>query len=538
MQIFNITEMKKLTYTKYILITLLLIVALGACKKDELNKQPLDASSGTSYWKSETNAVQAVNNIYRYMGDATDRIFLSCATDDSYSWSNWPADVQYAGNGTATSSTGTFSHYWSNFYTMIGAANNVLDNIGKVSGMTPEMRNRLIGESRFLRAYAYQQLIGMYGDVPLITHVQALSEFKTSRTPKADVANFIVKELDTIADYLPLKYEEADAGRITKGAVLALKARTFLYQGDWANAALAAQSVMSLGTYTIDNDYLSLFNGTNKNSPEIILSGRYLENTYANATATWVGGPTLGGWGQVVPLQNLLDSYECIDGNPKETSPLYNASKPFENRDPRLKLTVVVPGTIVNGKAIDVSKPGSIDALGQNNASFSGYYYKKYIPAVIAGTWENNSANDIVLFRYAEVLLTYAEAKVESGQIDQSVYDAINQVRARTGVKMPAVTAAKASSQADLRAVIRRERHVEFPLEDNRFFDIRRWKIAETVMSGNAYGILNNFNFGRADFGQHVLVEKRTFNPARDYVWAIPQNEVDLNKSLVQNPGW
>ncbi len=527
-----------MTNLKYIMSGLLLVAGLAACKKDALDKQPLDASSGTTYWKNETNAVQAVNNIYRYMGDFTDRIFLSCATDDSYSWSNWPSDVQYAGNGSATSSTGTFGHYWNNFYTMIGAANNVLDNINKVNGMSPEMKNRLVGESRFLRAYAYQQLIGMYGDVPLVTHVQAVEEFNVPRTPKADVATFIVKELDTIADFLPVTYAAADAGRVTKGAVLALKARTYLYQGDWANAAAAAQAVMNSGTYTIDNDYLSLFNGTNKNSSEIILSGRYLENTYANATATWVGGPTLGGWGQVVPLQSLIDDYECIDGNTREKSPLYDSSKPFENRDPRLKLTVVVPGSTVNGKNIDVSKPGSIDALGQNNASFTGYYYKKYIPAVIAGTWENNSANDIVLLRYAEVLLTYAEAKIEAGQIDQSVYDAINKVRARNGVNMPAVTAAKASSPAELRTIIRRERHVEFPLEDNRFFDIRRWKIAEQVMTGNAYGILNNFNSSRADFGQHVLVEKRNFNPARDYVWAIPQNEVDLNKALVQNPGW
>jgi hypothetical protein len=538
MQTFNTIDMKKIKNLKYIVLGMSLMLAFAACKKDVLDKQPLDASSGTTYWKSETNAVQAVNNIYRYMGDFTDRIFLSCATDDSYSWSNWPSDVQYAGNGSATSSTGIFGHYWNNFYTMIGAANNVLDNIGQVSGMSPEMHNRLVGESRFLRAYAYQQLIGMYGDVPLVTHVQAVAEFNVPRTAKADVAAFIVKELDTAASYLPLQYDAADAGRVTKGAALALKARTLLYQGDWANAATAAQAVMALGNYSIDKDYLSLFNGTNKNSPEILLSGRYLENTYANATATWVGGPTLGGWGQVVPLQSLLDDYECIDGNPKETSPLYDPAKPFENRDPRLKLTVVVPGSTVNGKIIDVTKPGSIDALGQNNASFTGYYYKKYIPTVIAGSWDANSANDIVLLRYAEVLLTYAEAKVEAGQIDQSVYDAINQVRARADVKMPPITAAKASSAEQLRAVIRRERHVEFPLEDNRFFDIRRWKIAERVMSGNAYGILNNFNSSRADYGQHVLVEKRTFNPARDYVWAIPQNEVDLNKSLTQNPGW
>jgi hypothetical protein len=530
---------KQMKNIKYIITgAALFIGSFSACKKDVLDKQPLDASSGATYWKTEANAVQAVNNIYRYMGDFTDRIFLSCATDDSYSWSNWPSDVQYAGNGTATSSTGTFSHYWSNFYNMIGAANNVLDNINKVTGMNETVKNRLIGESRFLRAYAYQQLIGMYGDVPLVTHVQAVSEFSVPRTKSTDVAGFIIKELDTIANYLPKTYESADLGRITQGAANALKARVYLYQGDWANAAAAAQSVMNAGTYRIDNNYVSLFNGSNKNSDEIILSGRYLENTYANATATWVGGPTLGGWGQVVPLQTLVDSYECTDGRTIDASPLYDPARPFENRDPRLKLTIIVPGVEVNGKVIDVTKTGSIDAIGQNNASFTGYYYKKYIPTVIGGNWETNSANDIVLLRYAEVLLTYAEAKVESGQIDQTVYDAINQVRSRSGVNMPVVTAGNAAGQNALRNIIRRERRVEFPLEDNRFFDIRRWRIAEQVMNGNAYGILNNYNASRADFGQHVLVEKRSFNPARDYLWAIPQNELDLNKTLIQNPGW
>ena len=535
MQIFNNTEMKRI---QYITAALLLTLSFAACKKDALDKQPTDGTSGANYWKTETNAIQATSDVYRYLGDFWDRIFLSGATDDTYSWSNWPSDILYAGNGTATSSTGVFGHYWNNFYKMIGAANNVLDNIGKVNGMSDEMRNRLKGEARFLRAYAYQQLIGMYGEVPLVTHVQTVDQFMVTRTPRAQVADFIVKELDTVANYLPVSYDEKNAGRATKGAALALKARTYLYEGDWANAAVAAQAVMTLGGYIIDDDYVGLFNGTKKESKEIILSGRYIANTYTNGTATWVGGPSLGGWSQVVPLQSLVDEYECTDGNTITTSPLYNAAKPFDNRDPRLKLTIVVPGSQVNGITIDVTAPNSIDGLGKNNGSFTGYYYKKYVPSIISGNYDNNSFNDIVLIRYAEILLTYAEAKVESGAIDQSVYDAINLVRQRAGVNMPAITAAKASTQAQLRAIIHRERRVEFPLEDNRLFDIRRWKIAETVMPGNVYGILNDYNTSRADYGSHVLVEKRAFNVGRDYLWAVPQNEMDLNKNLVQNPGW
>ena len=524
---------------KYLITAAAIItVGLSACKKDALDKQPTDASSSANYWKTETNAIQATNNIYRYLGDFWDRIFISGATDDSYAWSNWPSDILYVGNGTATSSAGTFSHYWGNFYKMIAAANNVLDNINKVEGMSAETKSRLIGEARFLRAYAYQQLIGMYGDVPLITHVQPIEEFMIARSPRAQVADFIVKELDTAANFLPLTYSNvADAGRATKGAAMALKARTYLYEGDWANAATASQAVMSLGNYIIDGNYLSLFNGTNEDSKEIILSGRYIANTYAAGTATWVGGPSVGGWSEITPIQSLLDAYECIDGNTIETSPLYNTANPFENRDPRLKLTIAVPGVAINGITIDVTAPNSMDGLSKNNASFTGYYYKKYVPAVISGAYDNNSDNDIILIRYAEVLLNYAEAKIESGAIDQSVYDAINKVRQRAGINMPPVTAATAATQTALRTILRRERRVEFPLEDNRFFDIRRWKIAETVMNGNVYGILNNFNRDRADFGSHVLVERRAFS-TRDYLFAIPQNEMDLNKSLVQNPGW
>jgi hypothetical protein len=141
------------------------------------------------------------------------------------------------------------------------------------------------------------------------------------------------------------------------------------------------------------------------------------------------------------------------------------------------------------------------------------------------------------LLRYAEVLLTYAEAVVESeNAIDNSVLSAINEVRGRHGVNMPAVTT---TNRDELREIIRRERHVEFPMEDNRIFDIRRWKIGEEVMSGTAYGILNNFDNSRGDFGNYVKVEDRNFNSQRDYLWPIPLNEIGLNSNLLpNNPGW
>lgn len=526
-------------------INLLLIAStalvLGSCNKDFLNTQPLDALSNQTYWNSKANVEMAVTNCYRYLGDFDSRIFLSCGTDDSYSWSNWPSDIQYAGNGSATANTGVFDHFWSYNYHAIAACNNVLDNIGTVpaSLLDDSLRARLSAEVRFIRAYAYQQLVGLYGAVPLITHIQSTSQFDIRRTSADSVAQFVISELGAIAPNLPETYSPADQGRITRGAALALKARMELFQGNWTAAATTAKEVMDMGLYSIDNSsdsaYQSLFNGTNKNSPEIILSAQYIKNDYTTGLATWIGGPSLGGWSQVVPLQSLVDAYECSDGLPISQSPLYDPNHPFQNRDPRLYQTVIVPGSSVNGITIDVTQPNSIDGLGKNNASFSGYYYKKYVPADINGWWGGNSYNDEVLIRYAEVLLTYAEAKVEANSIDPSVYAAINAVRQRKGVNMPPIQPGQ--TQAALLDIVRNERRVEFPLEGLRLFDLRRWKIADQAMNGPAYGILNNYDSSRADYGKHVLVEQRNFAP-KDYLWPIPQNEMDINSNLTQNPGW
>jgi len=523
-------------HSKYKIFLAAILLFAGSCSKD-LDRQPLDNLGNTTYWSSQADAERAVTDIYRFLG-SNERFFISCATDDSYSWSNWPVDIQFVANGSANPGTGTFANFWKNLYQQVAKANDVTDNIDRVPNLDPILKARLLGEARFLRAYAYPQLTRLFGDVPLITHIQGTDEFNVARTSKAEVVQFILDELTAITNDLPETYDASERGRITRGAALALKARVALYNENWSDAASAAKEVMDLGVYQIDNNYLSLFNGDNKTSSEIILAAQYLPNVYPNSNATWIGAPSLAGWGQIVPLKSLVDAYECTDGLPINESPLYDAHDPFANRDPRLKLSIVVPGTQVNSSVIDITKPGSPDAIGQSNASFSGYYYKKYVPTAISGGWETSSAADVMIIRYAEVLLTYAEAKIEAGEIDQTVYDAINQVRQRSGVNMPAATVATHPDQSALRTLLRRERHVEFPLEDNRLFDIRRWRIAEQVMPGRALGIFNNFDNSRADYNNYVLVEQRNFDVSRDYLWPIPANEMSLNNNLTQNSGW
>ncbi len=523
---------------KYISFVMLSGLALS-CNDDFLQKSSTDELSTGNYWTSAENAEAAVTAGYQYYGDDWHAPFLSAASDDSYAWSTWPSDVLYVTDGSATTSTGAFEHFWDHYYESIALANNVCDNIDNVD-MDTDDRAELKAEARFLRAYSYQHLIALYGDVPLIKHLQTdPSDYYVSRTSKDSIVDYLVTEIDDFADDLPTVADEF--GHATKGAALTLKARILLYDGQWVAAAEAAKEVMDLGVYSLDADFESLFDGSNEESSEIIFSAQYTSD-FKNSLITWTGAPTLGGWGEIVPLQSLIDAFECTDGNTIEESSLYDKENPFVNRDPRLAMSIILPGTEISylsegttqvDVTIDVTAENSSDGLGASNASYSGYYYKKYVPTTIYGSYDASCENDIILMRYPEVLLTYAEAKIEAGTIDQSVLTAINTVRERAN--MPDVTT---TDQSELRTIVRRERRVEFAGEEQRLFDIKRWGIDNEVLNGTIYGIYNNFDDSRDDYGENVVVGTRSFTEGRDELWPIPQSEIDNNENLTQNPNW
>jgi hypothetical protein len=267
------------------------------------------------------------------------------------------------------------------------------------------------------------------------------------------------------------------------------------------------------------------------------------------------------GYSSKIPTQALIDSYECTDGLSIDKSPLYDHDNPYNNRDPRLKITNLIPGEIWNGYQFETHRdsvkcwnynttpPTRVDNQDALNAyaSFSGYVWKKYTYMEDAEALSKNTVSFIML-RYAEVLLIYAEAKIKAGQIDQSVYEALNSVRDR--VKMPPVTTSVAD--ALLKAVYR-ERKYELALEGHRLFDIRRWKLAEKVMPGPMLGriprgllsnppIVDDFatpNYDNVTNKSEMrLIETKLFNSNRDYLLPIPQIEMETNKSLVQNPNY
>jgi hypothetical protein len=216
----------------------------------------------------------------------------------------------------------------------------------------------------------------------------------------------------------------------------------------------------------------------------------------------------------------------------------YDVDKPFLNRDPRLLQTAIVPGAQYAGIIFNPMNPNSLDYWPAYN--YTGYDGQKYIHYKSDFPDLYNAGLNIPLIRYAEVLLTYAEAKIEANQIDNTVYDAINQVRLRAG--LPVVDQIKYATQADLRTLIRRERRVELAMEGLRWYDIQRWQIGEQVMNGPVYGArLSTIDAsGNVTYTSpnHLKVEDRVFDPAKNYVWPLPQAQLDLDKNLKQNPGY
>jgi hypothetical protein len=267
-----------------------------------------------------------------------------------------------------------------------------------------------------------------------------------------------------------------------------------------------------------------------------------------------------------VPSQSMVDSYECIDGLTIDKSPLYNPKDPFKNRDPRLKQTIALPGDIFLGYQFETQKDSircwnynvtppvrinNQDALNAY-ATFTGYCWRKMVDATDFPVNRNNSSLNFIIIRYAEMLLSFAEAKIELNQIDQDCLSALNAIRDRQSVKMPLIAAGK--SQVEMRKIVRRERKIELAMEGFRLQDIRRWKIAEKVMPGPLYGRPQK-PYSYPDMGIPVfdengipnyssyssklrVVEVRAFNAGRDHYWPIPQKDIDVNDQLVQNPGY
>ena len=512
---------------KYILVSLTTLWAVS-CNDSFLDRIPQDKLSDESFWQEEQDAIQYSTAIYRHLVQPGNHMVMLDAYTDNAIPVHIHAEQGDISSCTATASNPHFKQVWQDAYRGIRRCNIFMDNIEKVE-MDERKKEILTGEVEFLRAYFHATLLKFYGGIPILTRALELNETIPARNSAEEVYEFIIQECDKAAQKLPLERTESnEIGRANKGAALALKAHIAYLMQKYDVAAKAAKEVMDLGVYKLFDNYGGLFEKANENNCEVIFDHQFMDNALDYVyTGSWIDqyfSPLMmGGWEALSPTQDMIDAYECTDGKPITTSPLYNPEKPFENRDPRLAFSILGHGCEFAG--MTYSTKGS---MGNGNATRTGYTMRKYIDESNVGN-EYPGAINYILFRYAEMLLIYAESMNELNGPTAEVYAAVNQVRQRPSVELPALPAGLTKDQ--MREAIRRERRVEFIFEGIHLFETRSWRTTEACVNKPAYGCTYD--------GQKVLIEQRKFNPEKDYLWAIPLTEIDLSKgALVQNPGY
>jgi hypothetical protein len=382
-----------------------------------------------------------------------------------------------------------------------------------------------------------------FGDIPYFTKTITIAESQSiPRTPKAQVVENILAELNNVIDnnYLPESYSGDDKGRITRYAAMGLKARILLFESRWAEVKATTEQI--IGKFTLFPSYEGLFYAANEGNSEVILDIQYMLTTREHNVEYLFIPPSMGGYSAIAPLQELVDSYIATDGQPISSSADYSEADPYNNRDPRLAATIIYTGNsylMADGtkKAINCDKGANKDGYGfSSDCTPTGYYLKKYWDKDHSTIVNLASGLNIILIRYADILLMNAEANAELGTLNQSVWDlTIKPIRARAGFTKSSALEYPGAG-ADLINIVRRERRSELAFEGLRYNDIVRWKTAETALNGWCHGLKTNDVVG-TDNG-YVRVEKRTFDKTKHYLWPIPQTERDLNKNLSQNPNW
>lgn len=517
---------------------------------NDLDLVPTNKFTDPTYWTSPEKASAVLSMAYsQLMNSGT--FFSNEKLSDNLYQGRGNDDEKIFTSGQADAALGMFASRWKSCYEGIATCHTFLENVDRVSNMDESLKARMKAEARFIRAFIFFRMVNQYGDVPWFDHNLTLEEAnKISRTPKAEVVAFIRKELNEIVAVLPTKQEYAakDNGRITKGAAMMLLARTYLYENDWANVASVTQKIIGgdYGSYSLFPSYSGLFLPENEYNSEVVLDMGYLLtlrtwSEYYDAIPISVGGRI----NSFAPTQELVDDYVMKNGKAiGDSGSGYDEGEPYVNRDPRFAATIVYHGyqwKKGNGSISTIYiKPGSSSDAGASNldeyvgpgqnSTATGYYLRKYFdPTAPAGI---ASGLNLILMRYADVLLMNAEAKNELGQMTETVWDeTIRPIRARAG--FTDASALNYPAGGDLRTIIRRERRCELAIEGLRLFDIRRWKTVETVMNGRPHGA----KFA-AENTAYIQLDQRKFNKDRDYLFAVPQSQRDIDKNLTQNPNY
>lgn len=557
---------------KYIIpIFAFLSMIFVACEDEVLDRKIDTNYSEEQVFSSYTTMRDFGIGIYTYLPEGFNRIngaMLAAATDDALH-SGTGTEILALNNG----SWGPFNNpddQWAHFYVGIRKANlflektedfehkiyrDTLTDEGKQSYMIQvNDLNWLRAEAHFLQAFFYFELAKRYGGVPIIDKPLSPDDDLTlARNSYDEVIDFIVSEIEIAEEGLRDTWVGFDSdnkiGRATKGAALALKSRTLLYAASplhnpendlekWKKAAAAAHEVIELNRYSLADNYRALFRANQSN--EFIFERRYSASDALERANYPVGFE--GAVGGANPSQNLVDAYETINGLPINEDPAYNPQNPYADRDPRLGMTVIVNNSDYKGRKVEVWQ-GGLDSPGKPRGTRTGYYLKKFADEGLDLLQNRTSVHTWIYFRYAEILLNYAEAMNEAfGPDDNAGYsltarEALNIVRQRPGVNMPAVTV---TSKEEFREKVRNERRIELAFEEHRFWDIRRWKKGAEFLGSPIYGVKVIRDSDGTFIYQYpeIPVENRVFQD-KMYLYPIPREEINKTSGhLTQNTGW
>jgi hypothetical protein len=515
---------------KKIALIFVTLFVLAGCSDDFLKETNPNALESNTFWQTPGDVDKAFAGVFSqlqsvdfYNGNSSGQnagvYRLDFITDNGYCGYDFINGASLA-RGDHSPTEGLVNSFWTACYKMIQRSNDFLANVDRVTAVSVANRNTMKAEVRFLRALAYHHLAMCYRDAPLITAPQTLENAQVPKNTNKELVDFVIGELNAITAGNELSVT-VPAGRVSKGAALALLARFYLYTQKYTEAAETAQKVIALNAYNLSTPYPTLFKVTGETSKDVIFAVQYAgPGLAAGVGAIFNGYFPAAPQVHTVALPNLADDYYCTDGLPITKSPLYNAQSKHLNRDPRFDATIVTRTSLFRGAAI----------LPANLAPTSYRLRKWADESATNSTNAFDNAQDFYVLRYAEVLLTRAEALLESGTYtEQAVRDLVNQVRTRAA--MPKVEAVEGTglTKQQLIEIVRHERRVETAFEGLRFYDLKRWGILKEKAVDN---------YMKVDKVQAPAIQNRIFTAPRHNVWPIPQRELDVNPALVQHPEW
>ncbi len=586
--------MKKLLFN---IIPGIIVIMLAGCS-DFLDKTSSDYSS-SGFYQSEAAIKSGAEGVYNYLYMELGYAIPFNISLDHYTGMAFERNenTTVGAGGGLNPDNNEVKTFWNKLYIVIARANSVIYGSKEYIDGLGDNAHQYLAEVKVLRAFAYYNLIATYGDVPFFTDPVTIEQYKETRVSREDILDFILTDLEESASALP--WIATSRGRVDKAVAYGLKARAALlggslnYRGQGADyfriSAEAAGKV--IGQRSLAQSFDDLFNITgqakadvrNEMLWELMYSDQGIKKTHVVAF-----GQVSRNTGQTGrhPSMLLADTYECIDGKRIDESSLYDPRYPQKNRDPRFRSTLWMHGdtaTVNNGNLVrQIINAYDIEAqfydfssntwyLANNADINSSAAWASFCNAGVGYIWakfsnetaENISAQscNIPIMRYAEVLLTYAEAKIELNELDNTVYDAINQVRNR--VAMPDVSADRIGNQDKMRQLVRRERKVEFALEGLHHVDMRRWGIGDLENGQPTYGLplpeIGYEGLTSTDIPNFKTSERTDLNDIPNYdayksklkvrdrnrfwnkkfeLWPVPQLERDRNPNLSQNEGY